>query len=149
MVRRNRCSNVFISSSRALEDEMSKGVTVLANLRARPNMAAVAHRELIIIIAKIVATEPACLSIRLHQDVDDETRFFLCERWTSREAYTRLHMQASHVQAFLERAPAFLDGPPSITFWDVLDDQHATFESSCAPLRQPAISVGIDFARKC
>lgn len=102
---------------------MTEGVTVLIQCRAQPNQVAVAKRELIFIIAKIVATEPDCLGIQLHQDLDDETRFFLCERWTSREAYTRPHLQTPHVQAFIKRTPAFMDGLPSVTFWEVVD-QH-------------------------
>lgn len=97
-------------------------VTVVITYQAQVGQDTVALRELTTLIATVVANEPACMGIRLHQDADDDTRFLLYERWTDRDAYTGPHMRTPHLQAFIEKAPAFLAGPPDITFWEVIED---------------------------
>lgn len=92
-------------------------VTVVIVYRARPGNAEVARAELAALISTVVATEPACLGIVLHQDVDDPTRFLLYERWVDKESYVGDHMQTPHIRAFIGRAGAFLAGPPEIAFW--------------------------------
>jgi quinol monooxygenase YgiN len=97
-------------------------VTVMIRYQAQPGQGETARRELASLIATVVAQEPACLGIRMLQDADDDTRFLLVERWTDRAAYTGAHMQTPHIQAFIRQAPAFMAGPPVITFWNVAGD---------------------------
>lgn len=92
-------------------------VTVVILYRSQPGKADVALTELAALISTVVATEPACLGIVLHQDVDDPTRFLLYERWADKESYVGDHMQTPHIRAFIGRAGAYLAGPPEITFW--------------------------------
>jgi quinol monooxygenase YgiN len=101
---------------------MTDGVIVLIHFQAQSGQAAVARRELQALIAEVVAKEADCRGILLHQDVDDENRFMLYERWTSREAYTGPHVQTPYIQAFMARASGFMVGPPTITFWDLTGD---------------------------
>ncbi len=101
---------------------MQDGVVVVIQFQAQGGQAAVARRELKALIAEVVAKEPDCLGILLHQDVDDETRMLLYERWTSKEAYTGPHLQTPYIRAFMERAAGFMAGPPAITFWKMTDD---------------------------
>lgn len=101
---------------------MGKGVVVIINCQAQSGQAGVARRELQALIADVVANEPDCLEIQMHQDLDDETRILLHERWTGREAYSGPHMQTPYIRAFMERSSGFLISPPSITFWKLLDE---------------------------
>ncbi len=96
------------------------GVVVIIPYQAQPGKGEVARRELSALIAEVLSKEPACLGITLHQDPEDDTRFLLYERWTDRDAYTGPHMQTPHIQAFIARAPGFVAGPPTITFWSVV-----------------------------
>ena len=92
------------------------GIVVLIRYQAQPGKAAQARSELAAITATVVAEEPDCLGIRVHQDLNDETLFLLYEQWTDQAAYLGPHMQTAHLQAFRKRAPDFLAGPPQITF---------------------------------
>jgi quinol monooxygenase YgiN len=98
-------------------------ITVIIKYQAQPGKAAVARDELAALVATVVAQEPACLGIGLHQDLNDETQFLLYERWTDQAAYLGPHMQTPHLQAFIARAPGFLSGPPDISFWSQVADE--------------------------
>jgi quinol monooxygenase YgiN len=101
---------------------LTRPVFVVIHYQAQPGQGAAAHRELAALIATVVREEPDCLGIQLHQDVEDDTRFLLYERWTSREAYSGPHMKTPHIQAFIQKAPAWFAGPPAISFWQLTDD---------------------------
>lgn len=92
-------------------------VTVVITYQAQSGMAETARRELAALIATVVAKEPDCRGIRLHQRTDDPHRLLLIEEWTSEEAFSGPHMQTPHLQAFIERGREFLAGPPEIRFW--------------------------------
>ena len=101
---------------------MPDDVVVVIQFQARSGQAAVARRELKALIGEVVAKEPDCLGILFHQDVDDERRILLYERWTSQEAYTGPHLQTPYIRAFMERSGGFMAGPPTISFWKMTDD---------------------------
>lgn len=101
-------------------------IVVQVAYSAQPAQAAVARQELAALITTVVSAEPACLGIQLFQDPADPTRLLLWERWTSQAAYTGPHMQTPHLQAFIQRAPGFLAGPPQITFWQQLEERVRT-----------------------
>lgn len=92
-------------------------VTVVISYRAQAGQGARALSELGALIREVVAREPDCLGIRLHQDPDDDTRLLLYEAWSSRAAYSGPHMQTPHLGAFIAKAREFLAGPPTIEFW--------------------------------
>ncbi|HMU61379.1 MAG TPA: putative quinol monooxygenase [Gemmatimonadales bacterium] len=93
-------------------------VTVVIIYRAQPGKGTAARAALGSLISTVLAEEPDCLGITTLQDVGDETRFLLYERWTSQAAYTGPHMQTPHIQAFIQGAAAIFAGPPDITFWN-------------------------------
>ena len=94
----------------------AESVTVVITCQIEPGKAGVARQEFTAIIATVVANEAACHGIRLHEDVDDPHRLLLIEHWDSKEAFTGPHMQTPHMQAFLQRANAFLAGSPDFRF---------------------------------
>ena len=94
----------------------TESVTVIIACQIEPSKVEVARQEFTAIIATVVANEAACHGIRFHQDIDDPNRLLLVEHWESKEAFTGPHMQTPHMQAFLERAKAFLAGSPEFRF---------------------------------
>lgn len=95
---------------------MSEAV-VLVNYRSLPEHAATARREIAELVATVQAMEPDCGGITMLQDTSDPTRFTLIEHWPSQEIFLGPHMQQPHIQSFIQRAGAFLAGPPDISFW--------------------------------
>ena len=69
------------------------------------------------LVAEVLRLEPECEGIEVLVGADDAHRLLLCERWSSHETFVGPHMQQPHLQAFIARAPAFLAGPPEISFW--------------------------------
>jgi len=105
---------------------MKTAVTVVITYQAQPGHGAIALRELTQLIRTVVATETECLSICLHQDPIDETRFLLYERWNSKAAYEGPHMETPHLLAFKRRAASVFAGPPDIAFWQLAHDAERT-----------------------
>lgn len=95
---------------------MSRAV-VIVSYRALPDHAAAAKHEIGKLIATVQAIEPDCGGITLLQDASDSARFTLIEHWPSREFFLGPHLQQPHIQSFIQRAGAFLAGPPDISFW--------------------------------
>ena len=75
------------------------------------------------LIATVLATEPDCFGIQLHVDADDTSRLLLYESWRSRASYSGPHLQTPHLGAFVVAARELLAGPPTIEFWNRLDDR--------------------------
>jgi quinol monooxygenase YgiN len=90
---------------------------VVVSYRSAPGASDEARREIAALVATVLAKEPDCRGIDLLQDANDPTRFTLIERWPSREAFLGPHMQQPHIQSFIQRAGAFLAGPPELSFW--------------------------------
>ena len=90
---------------------------VLVGYRALPDQVEAARREIAALVAQVQATEADCGGITMLQDASDPTRFTLVEDWPSREIFLGPHMQQPHIQSFIQRAGAFLAGPPDISFW--------------------------------
>lgn len=95
-----------------------KSVTVLIVYRAQPGKENAGLDALASLVATVVAEEPACLGITIHQDASDPVRILLLEEWVDQASYVGPHMQTPHIRAFIERAPAFFAGPPDISFWE-------------------------------
>lgn len=94
--------------------------TVVITCQIQPGKTDVARQEFSAIIKTVVASESACHGIDLHFDPENPNRLLLIEYWDSKDAFTGPHMQTPHMQAFLQRAQAFLAGEPEFGFWRVL-----------------------------
>ena len=92
-------------------------VTVVITCAIKPDQLATARRELAAIIRVVLADEPACHGIRVHEDSRNANRLMIIEHWDSEEIFTGPHMQTPHMQAFLKRAEEFLDGAAEFSFW--------------------------------
>ena|SRR5687767_6643658 len=92
-------------------------VTVVITCAIKPEMLETARRELEAIIKIVRANEPACHGIRVHEDSRKPQRLLIIEHWDSEEIFTGPHMQTPHMQAFLKKAEAFLDGVADFGFW--------------------------------
>jgi quinol monooxygenase YgiN len=92
-------------------------VIVVIRYQATPNQAETARREILALVATVLSAEPACRGIQVLENAMDPTRIMLVERWPDQDAYLGPHMQQPHIQSFIQRAGAFLAGPPDISFW--------------------------------
>ena len=90
---------------------------VIVSYRSLPDLSDVAKREIGDLIAVVQAVEQDCSGITMLQDANDASRFTLIEHWPSRDIFLGPHMQRPHIQSFMQRASAFLAGPPDISFW--------------------------------
>ncbi|MGE5927702.1 MAG: putative quinol monooxygenase [Gemmatimonadota bacterium] len=95
----------------------SGDVTVLIRYLAQAGKSAVAKRELDALVQVVLAQEPACKGIWIHENTAAPEQLLLVERWADEASYTGPHMQTPHIQAFMVRAREFIAGPPEITFW--------------------------------
>ena len=92
-------------------------VTVVITCAIKPDQLVTARRELAAVIEIVMAKEPACHGIRVHEDPRNPNRLMIVEHWESEEIFNGPHMQMPHMQAFLEKAEAFLDGAAEFGFW--------------------------------
>ena len=95
-------------------------VTVLIVYRAQPGKADASLRALADLVGTVVAEEPECLGITIHQDVSEPNRILLYEEWKDRASYVGPHMQTPHIRAFIERAPGGEIGMKAKTIVGVL-----------------------------
>jgi quinol monooxygenase YgiN len=95
----------------------SEPVTVVITCAIRPEMLDAAKRELEAVIKTVMANEPACHGIRVHEDPRNPQRLMIIEHWDSEEIFTGPHMQTPHMQSFLKKAEGFLDGVAEFRFW--------------------------------
>lgn len=95
----------------------SKPVTVVITGTIKPDKIEMAKRELEAVIKTVMANEPACHGIRVHDDPKNPQRLLIIEYWDSEEVFTGPHMQTPHMQTFLKKAEAFLDGAAEFGFW--------------------------------
>jgi quinol monooxygenase YgiN len=92
----------------------AKSVTVVITCPIQLGKIEMARREVGSIIKTVVADEPACHSIHVHDDPKNPRRLLLIEYWDSEEAFTGPHMQTPHMQAFLTpRWISTLPTPPT------------------------------------
>jgi quinol monooxygenase YgiN len=96
---------------------MNEPVTVLITCTLKAEQLEAARRELAAVIEIVLAREPACRGIRVHEDPRNPRRLMIIENWESEEIFTGPHMQTPHMQTFLKKAEGFLDGPADFGFW--------------------------------
>jgi quinol monooxygenase YgiN len=95
----------------------SQPVTVVITCAVKPDKVEMARRELEAVIKTVMANEPACHGIRVHDDPKNPQRLLIIEYWDSEEVFSGPHMQTPHMQTFLKTAEGFLDGVPEFGFW--------------------------------
>ncbi len=95
----------------------TKPVTVVITCAIRPDKLETARRELEAIVRIVMANEPACHGIRVHEDSKSPQRLMIIENWESEEIFSGPHMQTPHMQSFLKKAEGFLDGVAEFGFW--------------------------------
>lgn len=95
-------------------------VTVVITCAIKPEQLETAKRELATVIEIVLAKEPACRGIRVHEDPRNPQRWMIIESWESEEIFTGPHMQMPHMQSFLKKAEGFLDGAAEFGFWQEL-----------------------------
>ncbi len=92
-------------------------VTVVITGTIKAGRLDAAHAALRTVIQQVIAHEPACHGIRVHEDPNDPHRLLIVEIWNSVEAFTGPHMETPHQKAFFAQAQEFLDGAADFTFW--------------------------------
>ncbi len=92
-------------------------VTVVITGKIKPDKLDLARTALEAVIPEVIAKEPACHGIRVHEDPNDPCRLLIIEKWDSVEDFTGPHMQTPHQKAFFAKAQLFLDGDADFTFW--------------------------------
>lgn len=92
-------------------------VTVVITCTIKPHMLSNARQALEAVIRQVMAHEPACRGILVHEDPRRPQRWLIVERWDSEEEFTGPHMQQPHMQAFMKTAESFLEGPADFAFW--------------------------------
>jgi quinol monooxygenase YgiN len=95
----------------------TKPVTVVITCAIKADKLETARAELAAIIKIVMANEPACRGIRVHEDSKHPRRLLIIESWDSEEIFTGPHMQTPHMQSFLKTAEGFLDGVAEFSFW--------------------------------
>jgi quinol monooxygenase YgiN len=98
-------------------DAGPKSVTVVITCTIKPDKLEMARRELEAVIKTVMATEPACHGIRVHDDPKNPRRLLIIEYWDNEEVFTGPHMQTPHMKTFLKTAEQFLDGTAEFGFW--------------------------------
>lgn len=66
-----------------------------------------------------VSREPHFVSIKLHTDLENNSKVLLYEVWSDETYYNTAHMQTEHLQKFMGDSRAFLTGPPNISQWKI------------------------------
>ena len=65
-------------------------------------------------------TEPGCISYILHQCAEDKTSFMFYEHWADKKDLDE-HLKKPYIKTFMDRAEKLLDGPVSITLWEMIE----------------------------
>src|SRR5690349_10968216 len=92
-------------------------VTVVITCSIKRDKIEIAKRELEAVIETVIANEPACHGIRVHDDPKNPQCMLIIEHWDSEEVFAGPHMQTPHMQAFMRTAEAFLEGEADFGFW--------------------------------
>ncbi|PDQ20202.1 antibiotic biosynthesis monooxygenase [Mesorhizobium sanjuanii] len=91
---------------------MSKQLTVVAHLVARPHMIDETKKFLLSLI-DATRSEPGCIDYDLHQDDDRPAEFTFYENWKDRAEWDK-HMETPNLHEFARRAGELFAVPPQI-----------------------------------
>ena len=96
-----------------------KEVCVIARIQAKKGRENALKKELAALIGPSRA-EHGCITYVLHQAKDDAGSFMFYEHWTDKKELDE-HLKKPYIQVFMEKAGAILDGPVSITLWEMIE----------------------------
>ena len=96
--------------------DSENNVTVLVKYKTQPNKNVAAVVALKALIEQ-VKKEEHYVKISMYIDPNDNSNILLSEEWDDENYYKTDHMQTDHLQQFIKDSPAFLVGPPEISFW--------------------------------
>lgn len=99
---------------------MNGKVTVIANIRAKPDMEHEVKKALLGLRGPTRA-EKGCINYDLHQSPDDPALFLFHENWASKSDLDA-HSQSPHLQAWRKRAVDLLAEPTRVTLWSEIQD---------------------------
>jgi len=94
-------------------------VSVIARMQAKEGKEKALRQELAALIGPTRA-EPGCITYVLHQSVEDKNSFMFFEHWADKKDLDE-HLKTPPIQAFMEKAGKLLDGPVSITLWEMIE----------------------------
>ena len=90
-------------------------VTVVARIKAKPEMVQVVKAELLKLLAP-TRVERGCINFDMHQALHDESQFLFHENWES-EACLRDHLNAPHIRNWFGKSETLLAEPVDVTLW--------------------------------
>ncbi len=93
-------------------------ITVTAHIQVRAGREAEAEQVLRSLVAP-TRTEPGCMGYDLFVMPEKPGCYLFIETWQSRE-HLDLHLQQSHVQAFISRSEELLAEPLQVSAWKQL-----------------------------
>ena len=94
----------------------AKGLTVVAQFKAKPGKESSVRRELLSLVAPS-RKDAGCLNYDLHQALNNSALFLFHENWVS-QAHLDAHLQNPDLQAVLGRVGQLVAEPPQITLWE-------------------------------
>jgi len=96
-----------------------QSVNVIARMKAKQGKEKALQQELAALIGP-TRSEPGCISYILHQSAEDTTSFMFYEHWADKKDLDE-HLKKPYIQTFMEKAGKLLDGPVSITLWEMIE----------------------------
>ena len=86
---------------------MSKPLTIVARIKAKPGQEDALATELIQLIAPTLV-EDGCLQYDLHHDCEDPGNFLFFENWETKEKWQK-HMESPQLKAYMAVADDLVD----------------------------------------
>ena len=96
-----------------------KNISVIARMKAQQGKETRLQQELAALIGPSWS-EPGCISYILHQCAEDKTSFMFYEHWADKKDLDE-HLKKPYIKTFMDRAAQLLDGPVSITLWEMIE----------------------------
>lgn len=96
-----------------------QNVSVIARMKAQPGKENQVRQELAALIVPS-RSEPGCISYILHQAPEDKTSFMFYEHWADKKDLDE-HLKKPYIKIFMDSAAQLLDGPVSITLWEMIE----------------------------
>jgi quinol monooxygenase YgiN len=96
-----------------------QNISVIARIKAQQGKESRLRQELAALVGPS-RLEPGCISYILHQSAEDKTSFMFYEHWAGKKDLDE-HLKKPYMQTFMDRAAQLLDGPVSITLWNMID----------------------------
>jgi quinol monooxygenase YgiN len=93
-----------------------KRITVLARMKAKPDMEEKVKREIMSLVSP-TRSEKGCINYDLHQSLENKSHFMLHENWVSKRDLDE-HLAMPYLKAFMEKAKKILAEAVEVTLWE-------------------------------